>query len=136
MRTIEPMKLNFQVPMIGIFVERWPYRRPHMKSRVIEYRETDGMVYGLRRITEKDHGGQQYRLKVLAFIKPGYGHNIPKEDWVTEDIAWVKCLYAMNCSIKSVSAYAIETLEAFRESSDFEWLAADAPRPTAKGDAT
>ncbi|MDR5825847.1 hypothetical protein [Caballeronia sp. LZ043] len=135
MRTIQPMRLNFQVPMIGIFVERWPYRHRNMKPRVTEQKNTDGMVYGLRRITEKDAAGRQYRLEVLACIKPGLGGNIPKEKWVTDDIAWVKSLYAMNCNPKSVGALAVQTLEEFRESTDYEWLAADAPVPPKRGDA-
>ncbi|MDR5756486.1 hypothetical protein [Caballeronia sp. LZ035] len=74
-------------------------------------------------------------LEVLAFIKPGYGHNIPKEKWVTDDIAWVKSLYSMNCNPKSVGALAVQALEEFRESTDYEWLAPDAPMPGKQGDA-
>lgn len=135
MRTIEPMKLNYRVPVPSIFPERWPYRRQELKRRVFEYKNAFSMVYGLRRVTDKDPCGNEYKLEVLACIKPGDGRNIPKENWVTDDMAWVTSMYSLNCNLKSVGALAVQTLEEFRESTDYEWLAADAPVPTKQGDA-
>ncbi|MDR5881102.1 hypothetical protein [Caballeronia sp. LZ032] len=132
MRTIEPMRLTIRVPVAGVVTEKWARGRMLMTT---EQLPLIAMVHGMRRVRKLDHGGRQYMFMALAYIQVGYRREIPERDRVTDEYAWVECLYAMNCSLKSVAAYAIETLDAFRESNDYQWLAADAPTPATRGDA-
>jgi hypothetical protein len=131
-RTIEPMRLTVQVPVVGLVTERgFRGRYTYMTSLT----SLPAMVHGIRRMPTKDHAGKQFKFMALAYINPAYRSEIPKRNFVNDEYAWVQCLYAMNCNPKSTSAAAVQLLEEFRSSTDYQWLAADAPMPAEKGDA-
>jgi hypothetical protein len=118
MKAMQPMVLTVQIPVLGLVTEKGMRGRyTYMTSKT----PIETMVHGLRRVRQLDRGGEEYKVKALAFIPVGYRGSIPRFDWVNHEYAWVDCLYASNW----------KSLVAFRDCTDHTWLAPDAP--TSKG---
>lgn len=122
-KTMKSMRLTVEIPVMSAYSEQWGRRT--MWINAVQPMCIETMVHGLRR-ARKVHGGEQTRVKALAYVQKGFTNQIPKSAWVDDDHAWVDCLYAANR----------KSLAAFRDCDDDEWMSPDAPRRSSDSEKT
>lgn len=107
---MQPVKVEIKLPMPAAPRRAWVNGR-FKNERIM--RQVHAMAYGFRRCREKDAGGKEYIVHVLAQIPSGYRFFVKSWQWVTKDLAWVDALVALNR----------DTFRPFLESGDNEWRA-------------
>lgn len=107
---MQPVKVEINLPIPAAPQRRWSSGR-FKTERVM--RQVHAMAFGLRRCRHKDMSGKEYIVHVLARIPSGYRFFVKRWQWVTEDLAWVEALIALNPN----------ALRPFLDSGDEEWRA-------------
>lgn len=51
---------------------------------------------GLKRDSTVGVMGEEYRFRALVKVSPAHRHLVPIDAWVSSELAWVPCLYALN----------------------------------------
>jgi len=114
---MEPMLLKVEVPVMAAYAEQRGRQTAWIKAHVPV--SIEAMVYGLRRV-KPSGGAVEFMVKALARIPLRLESQIPKSDFVDSHHAWVDCLYAANRN----------SLAAFRDCADSEWMSPAAPNGT------
>lgn len=107
---MQPVKVEVDLHVAAVARKRFSHGR--YKTERLGY-GFKAMVYGFRRCRLKDRSNKEYIVHVLAEIPSGYRCMVRRDQWVSEKLAWVNALIALNYRI----------LMPFVESGDNEWRA-------------
>lgn len=108
---MQPVKVEISLPIPAAPRRAWVNGR--FKTERIQ-RPVHATAFAFRRCQKRDAGtGKEYIVHVLAQIPSGYRFFVKRWQWVTDELAWVDALVALNRN----------TFRPFLESGDNEWRA-------------
>jgi hypothetical protein len=105
---VQPVKVEIRLPIPAATVRGWSNGR-YRRERIL--RPVHAVAFAFRRSQKRDVCGGEYVVEVLARIPSGYRIFVKRWQWLTNELAWVDALVALNPS----------TLTPFVSSGDREW---------------